>query len=401
MTATEAPLHPFMSGRRGDKLRGDVWYGFTPASSGGIELDFYSRLDGMYGDSTRELLRGLLAEAGIEHGLLSVNDAGAYPFLLRARLESLLIRVTGNQDLRLSPEPPLGAAMSAPRRERARRSRLYLPGNESKYMLNAAVHGPDAVILDLEDSVAPSAKEDARAVIRHALFHLDWQDCERMVRINQGAMGFSDLAYLADTPLHLILVPKVETAEEMHAIDQALGERDVLLMPIIESAKGVMNAMEIASASPRNVALTLGLEDLTADLGVVKTTGGHETSWACSQVIYAAKAHGLQAIDSVYGNVADEEGLRASVQEAKAIGFEGKGCVHPRQIKVIHEEFAPTTAQVERAGKIALAFEKAEKQGLGVVSLGSKMIDPPVVKRALKTVADAIDAGLLALNWRD
>ena len=111
MTTTEAPLHPYTSGRRGEKLRGDVWYGFTPASSGGIELDFHSRLEGMYGDSTRQLLRDLLAEAGIQHGLLSVDDSGAYPFLLRARLESLLIRVTGNQALRLSPEPPLGAAM--------------------------------------------------------------------------------------------------------------------------------------------------------------------------------------------------------------------------------------------------------------------------------------------------
>jgi citrate lyase subunit beta/citryl-CoA lyase len=401
MTSTEAPSHPFTSGRRGDKIRGDVWFGFSPASSGGIELDFHSRLEGMYGDSTRELLRGLLAEAGIEHGCLEVHDAGAYPFLLRARLESLLIKVTGDSALRLSPEPSLGEEMTAPRRDRPRRSRLYLPGNESKYMLNAAVHGPDGVILDLEDSVAPTAKHDARAVVRHALFHLDWKDCERMVRINQGELGAEDLAYLDGAPLHLILVPKVETAAEMHAIDAALGDRDVLLMPIIESAKGIMNVMEIAAASPRTVALTLGLEDLTADLGVVKTPGGHETSWACSQVIFAAKAHGLQAIDSVYGNIADEAGLRASVSESKAIGFEGKGCVHPRQLKVIHEEFAPTVAQVERACRIAKAFEKAEEQGLGVVSLGSKMIDPPVVKRALKTVADALEAGLLEPDWRD
>ena len=370
MTSTEAPIHPFTSGRRGEKLRGDVWFGFTPASSGGITLDFNSRLEGMYGDVTRELLLGLLGEAGIENGHLEVDDSGAYPFLLRARLESLLVQVTGDQGLRLSPEAPLGEPMSSPVRERARRSRLYLPGNESKYMLNAAVHKPDAVILDLEDSVAASAKVDARAVVRHALFHLDWQDCERMVRINQGALGLEDIEYLADAPLHLILVPKVETAAELQAIDAALGDRDVLLMPIIESALGIMNAMEIAAASPHTVALTLGLEDLTADLGVVKTTAGHETSWACSQVIFAAKAHGLQAIDSVYGNIGDEAGLRASVQEAKAIGFEGKGCVHPRQIRVVHEEFAPSAAQIERACKITKAFEEAEKLGLGVVYLG-------------------------------
>ena len=400
MTSTAASTHPFTSGRRGEKLRGDVWFGFTPATSGGLVLDFHSRLEAMYGDVTRTLLLALLAEADVQHGKLEVHDSGAYPFLLRARLESLLVRVTANPSLRLSPEPALGGPMAATQRNRPRRSRLYLPGNESKYMLNAAVHGPDAVILDLEDSVAASAKEDARAVVRHALFHLDWQDCERMVRINQGAMGLEDLAYLADAPLHLLLIPKVESAAELQTIDAALGNRDVLLMPILESAKGIMNVMEIAAASPRTVALTLGLEDLTADLGVVKTSAGDETSWACSQVIFAAKAFGLQAIDSVYGNIADESGLRASVQAAKAMGFEGKGCVHPRQICVVHEEFAPTSAETQRACRIALAFEEAERQGLGVVSLGSKMIDPPVVKRALKTVADALEAGLLDSDWR-
>ena len=400
MNATEAHLHPFTSGRRGAALRGDVWLGFTPAQSGGLVLDFHSRVEGMYGAITRQLLVGLMTAAGVEHGTLEVHDSGAYPFLLRARLESLLVRVTGQADLRLSPEASLGEPLTAPQRNRPRRSRLYLPGNESKYMLNAALHGADAVILDLEDSVAVSAKADARAVVRHALFHLDWKNCERMVRINQGALGLEDLAYLHDAPLHLVLVPKVESAAELRAVDVALGERAVLLMPIIESAKGVMHVMEIAAASPRIVALTLGLEDLTADLGVQKTSAGRETSWACSQVIFAAKALGLQAIDSVYGDIDDDAGLRASVQRAKAIGFEGKGCVHPRQIPIVHEEFAPSAAQVQRACAIAVAFEEAQKQGLGVVSLGSKMIDPPVVKRALKTVSAALEAGLLASDWR-
>lgn len=389
MTRTDAPAFPFTSGRRGEKVRGDVWMGFAPADSGRLQIDLQSRLEGMYGDSTRALLGQLMKEAGVAHGHLEVIDAGAYPFLFRARLEALLVRALAQPKLRLSPEAPLGPAMVPSAKDRTRRSRLYLPGNESKYMLNAAIHGPDAVILDLEDSVAPAAKEDARSLVRHALFHLDWGQSERMVRINQGPMGLEDLAFLEGAPLHLVLVPKVETAEELQAVDAALGDADVHLMPILETAKGVMNAMEIAAASPRTVALTLGLEDLTADLGVVKTTEGHETAWACSQVIHAAKAYRLQAIDSVHGNVGDEEGLRASVRHAKSIGFEGKGCVHPRQIKVVHEEFAPTKEQVERARRIAEAFRKAEEEGLGVVSLGSKMIDPPVVKRALRTVAES------------
>ncbi|MBC8405499.1 MAG: citrate lyase ACP [Planctomycetes bacterium] len=398
--ATTLATPVFHAGRRGDEIRGDVWMGFLPADSGGLQLDFTSKLESMYGQSTRDFLLTLCNEAGVEHGTLFVEDKGAYPFVLRARLESLLQQVLDDSGLRLHHEAPLGDGLPPVEPKRMRRSRLYLPGNEAKYMLNAALHEPDGIILDLEDSVAPAAKFDARAMVRHALHCLDFGDCERMVRINQGEMGMEDLAYLKDAPFHLVLIPKVETAEEVQALEPIVADRDLLFMPIIESAKGVLNADAIAKASPRIVALTLGLEDLTADLGVVKTPGGKETAFACSWVIHAAKANGLQAIDSVYGNIADEEGLRHSLREAKAKGFEGKGCVHPRQIRVVHEEFAPSAAEIERACKITRAFEEAEAKGLGVVSLGSKMIDPPVVKRALTVVSFAIRASLIEENWR-
>jgi citrate lyase subunit beta / citryl-CoA lyase len=375
--------------------------GFNIASSGGLQLDFQSKLESMYGERTRELLIGLCADAGVEHGTLRVEDQGAYPFVLRARLESLLQQVLDDPELRLPPEPALGDAMPPAERNRLRRSRLYLPGNEAKYMVNAAIHRPDGVILDLEDSVAPAAKFDARAMVRHALHCLDFGDCERMVRINQGEMGLEDLAYLADAPFHLVLIPKVESVQEALAVIDAAGDRDLLFMPIIESAKGVLNAAAIAQCSSQIAALTLGLEDLTADLGVVKTAAGSETQFACSMVIHAAKAAQVQAIDSVYGDIGDEEGLRASVQAAKAMGFEGKGCVHPRQIRIVHQEFAPTAEQIERACHIARAFAEAEAKGLGVVALGSKMIDPPVVKRALAVVESAVQSGLLAENWRN
>jgi len=389
----------FTSGRRGESERGDVWMGYTPASS--LQVDFQSRLAGMFGVRTEALLRELLQAAGIRSGHLQVEDSGAYPFLLRARLESLLVKATGNPSLRLPTEAPL-AACPPPRgeRERSRRSRLYLPGNEAKYMLNAACHHPDGVILDLEDAVAPEAKEDARAVVRHALHHLDWGDCERMVRINQGAMGLEDLAYLAEAPVDLWLLPKIESAAEVQVVAAALRDREQLLMPIIESARGVLAAEAIATADLKVVALTLGLEDLTADLGVVKTAIGHETLWARSMVLYAAKAHGLQAIDSVYGDVGDEAGFRASLQEAKALGFEGKGCVHPRQVAIVHQELAPSSQEIERACAIVRAFEEAQAQGLAVVALGSKMIDPPVVKRAQKTVEQALQQDLLEVDWR-
>ncbi|RMH01550.1 MAG: citrate lyase ACP [Planctomycetota bacterium] len=380
------------AGRRGAEVRGDLWLGWEPGGAE-VRVELHSRLASLYGDATRRLLESLLAAADAPSGVLRVEDQGAYPFLIRARFESLVRKASGDPSFRVEPEPPLGPPPGPPRRDRPRRSRLYLPGNEAKYMLNAALHRPDGVILDLEDSVAPAAKEDARALVRHALHTLDWGGCERMVRINQGEAGLADLAALADAPFHLLLIPKVESAEEVRALDQAVGERELLFMPILETARGVMNAMEIAAASPRNVALTLGLEDLTADLGVAKTAEGEETRWACSRVILAAKAHGLQAIDSVYGDVADEAGLRASLRRAKAMGFEGKGCVHPRQIRVVHEELAPSAAEIERARRIVAAWEEARARGEGVVALGAKMIDPPVVKRALALVRRLEEAG--------
>jgi citrate lyase subunit beta/citryl-CoA lyase len=157
-------------------------------------------------------------------------------------------------------------------------------------------------------------------------------------------------------------------------------------MPIVESALGAVRAYEIATACDNIVALTIGLEDYTADIGVPRTREGRESFWARSQVVNAARAAGVQPIDSVFSDVFDVDGLRESVIEAKSLGFDGKGCIHPRQIAIIHEGFAPTEQELAKARRIVEAFEEAERKGLGVVSLGGKMIDPPVVKRAQRVV---------------
>jgi citrate lyase subunit beta/citryl-CoA lyase len=175
----------------------------------------------------------------------------------------------------------------------------------------------------------------------------------------------------------------------------AAAARPLWLMPILESALGIENAFAIATASPRVAALTIGLEDYTADLGVVKTREGAETQYARLRLVNAARAAGLQAIDSVYGDVADLEGLTAWAARARGLGFEGMGCVHPRQIQVIHAAFAPSAAEIDRALRVEAAFRDAQAKGLGVVSLGSKMIDPPVVERARKLVERARRMGLV------
>jgi citrate lyase subunit beta/citryl-CoA lyase len=189
--------------------------------------------------------------------------------------------------------------------------------------------------------------------------------------------------------------------EKIQTIRKDCGRKDpVFLMPILESASGILNSLEIAKASKNNVAIAMGLEDYTADIGVERTNQGRESLFARSQVVNAARSAGIQAIDTVFSDVNDEDALRESVREAKEIGFDGKGCIHPRQIKPIHEEFAPTEPEIEKAKKIVRAFYEAEARGLGVVSLGSKMIDPPIVKRAQNIINLAMATDLVPKNWK-
>jgi len=284
-----------------------------------------------------------------------------------------------------------------------RRSRLYLPGNEPKYFLNAGLYGPDGVILDLEDSVHPDEKDAARLLVRNALRVVDFKGSERMVRINQLPLGREDLEAVVPERPEMILIPKVEHAEQVAEVDRAIERilgrsasgRPLWLMPIVETALGVEHCFAIATASPRVAALTIGLEDYAADIGVPRSGDGVESDYARRRLVNAAKAAGVQAIDSVYGQVDDLEGLRAWCERSRQLGFEGMGCLHPRQIPVIHEAFNPSAAQIDRALRIVAAFEGAQKVGLGVVSLGSKMIDPPVVKQALRLVEQARSLGLV------
>jgi citrate lyase subunit beta/citryl-CoA lyase len=396
------------AGRRGEQVRSDCWVRVEPKSRGGLKVSLTTKVEAMYGDAVRATVRRTLEALGLRHGEVSVEDQGALDFVLMARLEAAVKRAGLGEGREVLPEPGPGFGAGTSR-ERFRRSRLYLPGNEPKYFLNAALHEPDGIILDLEDSVAPPEKDAARILVRNALRAVDFGASERMVRINQGERGLRDVDAVVPHNVHVILIPKAESAEQVRAVDEraerarkAAGLKSpVLLMPIIESALGCFRALEIATASPNVAALTIGLEDYTADLGAPRTPEGRESFWARSVVVNAARAAGVAPIDTVFSDVADMEGLRRACIEAKGLGFEGKGCIHPRQVPVVHEAFAPSAEEIERATRIVLAFEKAEKEKLGVVSLGSKMIDPPVVKRALRTVRMAEALGLLPANWRE
>jgi citrate lyase subunit beta / citryl-CoA lyase len=378
------------AGHFGKDVRSDLHVAIAARDGGGLEITMESRVAPYYGNSILAQARQVLEVLGVKHARVEIHDEGALPFAISARIEAAAKRAGLGLGRKASPEQ-ITLPEPSPR-DRLRRSRLYLPGSEPKYFINAALHGPDAIILDLEDSVHPTEKDSARFLVRNALRAVDFGKCERMVRINQLPMGLEDLAEIVPESPDLVLVPKVEHPEQIGETDRMIGElksrygitRPIWLMPILESALGIENASAIASASKHVVALTIGLEDYTADLGVAKTTEGRETLYARMRLVNAAKALGVQAIDSVFGDIGDLGNLRTWAENSRAMGYEGMGCVHPSQIPVVHEAFAPSAAEIEKAAKIVAAFDEAQQRGVGVVSLGSKMIDLPVVERAQK-----------------
>ncbi len=389
------------AGPSGPEVRSDCRVAYEPGP-GPLAVEITSKVDYLYGDAIGASVRRVAAALGIDCGTVTVTDGGALDWVILARVEACLARA-GLVGPAVDPAPVPGE-VGAPERARLRRSRLYVPGNQPKLMLSAGLYGADGLILDLEDSVPPAEKDAARILVRNALLALDWGTSERMVRVNQGERGLADLRALAPRPVQMVLLPKVERPDQVAAAGAAARElwpdgRPPLLMPILESPRGIHQAFEIAEADPLVAALTLGLEDLSAELGAPRTEEAVESLLARQTVVYAARAAGVQPIASVYSAIDDEGGLEAYVRRERGLGFDGVGCIHPRQIPVVHRAMAPSGAEVSRALKVVRAAREAEARGLGAVAVGSKMVDPPVVAQAFRTVALAVAAGALDQDW--
>ncbi len=273
--------------------------------------------------------------------------------------------------------------------ERLRRSRIYLPGNRPRMIQKGPHLGADAVILDLEDSVAPEEKDAARILVARAIEAIDFQESEVMVRINPlSAGGLTDLQTILAAGPDAVVVPKCESRNDVlavdHVINQANLSRPVAILPMIETAKGILNAYEVAGASARVDAVTFGGEDFTQDIGATRTTTGKEIFWGRSMLVIAAKAAGVQALDTVFSDFKDEEGLRCDTREIKEMGFDGRAAVHPAQIEIIHDVFTPDPRELQHAVNVKAAAESARQKGSGVAVLKGKMIDKPIIQRAGK-----------------
>lgn len=275
-----------------------------------------------------------------------------------------------------------------------RRTMLYIPGNNPNMLLRGHLFGSDGLILDLEDAVAVSEKENARVLVSRFLEQGEFGGREVTVRINAADTEYwrDDLAAITPFPvLSGVRIPKVEDAstvkivdEELSALEEKYGAEAgrVKIFCLLESALGVWNAFDIAKASPRVAAIIPGGEDLAADLRTGRSAEGTELEWARRMLIFAARAAGVDALDTVYPRITDDGGLRAEAEFIKQLGYDGKSVIHPNQIPIVHEVFEPTEKEIEQALKIAAAAREATERGLGAVSVDGRMVDVPVVKRA-------------------
>jgi len=395
------------AGNIGEQVRSDCFVQIELTHQNGIQIELISKVASIYGESIKKLIEEVFSFFEIQHAKIELSDKGALPWVITARLESALKNIIKTDKDFLPNQIAENATGTS--KDRFRFSRLYLPGNTPSMFLNAGLHKPEGIILDLEDAVSPSKKDEARILVRNALRACNFYGAERMVRINQGERGLADLDLIIPQNPNIILIPKIENTNYIRLVEEKIDvhkeknklKNEIYLMPIIESAMGIEMAFEIAKSSKKIIALAIGLEDYTADIGVKRTKEGAESLYARTRLINACHAAKIQPIDSVFSDVGDMDGLLENVRVSKALGFEGMGCIHPRQVSVIQKGFAPTNDDIEKGKKIVFAAKQAEQKGLGVVSLGTKMIDPPVVKRHMKNINLAIDLGLLEADWEN
>lgn len=288
---------------------------------------------------------------------------------------------------------------------RPRRSLLYIPGNNPGMLQNCAIYGADGVLLDLEDSISIAEKDAARSLVKHALRALDFGGAERVVRINGRDTHYfeDDLRAIVPARPDAIRLPKVDSPEDVREADRLISELEaahgiepgsVRIQAMLETARAIVNVYAIAAASPRLSGLTLGGQDLAADLGIKATGPGLELLYAKSVVVIAAKANGLDAFDTVYTAIDDLAGLRESALMSVALGFTGKAAIHPSQVPVIHAAFAPDEKEVKKAVAIVRGAREAAERKLGVVSVDGRMVDAPVVAQAERTLELARLSGM-------
>jgi citrate lyase subunit beta / citryl-CoA lyase len=296
---------------------------------------------------------------------------------------------------------------------RLRRSMLYVPGNNPGMIRDAHIYGSDAIMFDLEDSVSLNEKDAARLLVYEALRTCDFGRTEVVVRVNglHTPYGRADFEAMVRAMPDAIRLPKTETPEDVMEADQLITQIEkengielgtIKLMAAVESALGVINAYKIAKASSRLIGIAIGAEDFVTDLKTTRSPDGIELLAARSQILFAARAAGIDALDTVFSDVNDEEGFIREVRLIKQLGFDGKSLINPRQINILHHIYAPTEEEIQKSIRVIEAAKEAEKRGTGVISMDGKMVDKPIIERAYRVLelADAVYRESMEEVWQ-
>lgn len=276
-----------------------------------------------------------------------------------------------------------------------RTTMLFVPGNNPAMVQNAGILGANTIIFDLEDAVAQDEKDSARQLLENAFKKIDYINCEKTVRINSLDTPFweEDLIVLASSGVDGFVIPKSEKAKDIEAVvsvmEKIAPKNNIYLIPLIETALGVENVFEIIEASSKVKAVFFGAEDYTANTGAKRTKEGKEIFYARSRIVNAAAACMVEAIDTPFTDVNDLEGLEKDILFAKDLGFSGKASISPGHCSIIQNLFYPDEKEIQYAKSVLEVVKSAAEEGKGVISLNGKMIDKPIVMRALKVLKSA------------
>lgn len=290
-------------------------------------------------------------------------------------------------------------------KDRLRRTMMFLPGNNPGMLTDAHIYRPDSIMIDFEDAVSINQKDAARMLVYHALKTIDYGDVETVVRVNglDTPFGEEDIRAVVRAGVNVVRLPKTDTAQDIIDVDRIITETEeelgcqgrTLMMAAIESATGVLNAVEIAQASPRMMGIALGAEDYVTNLKTTRSAHGWELFAARSQIVLAARNAGIACFDTVNSNLKDMEQFRNEVQFIKDLGFDGKSVIHPKQVAVVNEIYTPTEKEIKSSLRIIAGAREAERKGSGVITVDGKMVDGPIIVRAQRTLDLAIASGVI------
>lgn len=292
-----------------------------------------------------------------------------------------------------------------PNKKRLRRSMMFLNAQKPGLIKDPYIYKPDSIMLDLEDAVAMKEKDAARYSLFHALREIDYRGVERVVRINglDSDMWVEDIRCSVAGGCDAIRIPKTETAAEVKMVERAVEQAEkefgvepgrVLIMAALESAKGVLHALDICESSERLFGIALSGGDYTKDLQTTISGTGVEMMGARQHMIIAARAAGVQCFDTVYTNLDDMEGFRKDVETIHTMGFDGKSIINPRQIPIVHDIYTPKPKDIIFAEKVVKEIEEKSAQGIGVFTVDGKMIDIAFYDGAKRTIELAKASGV-------